>query len=182
MINFAAFYNKRTKGEKRIMAITMFVLCAMLIDRVVVSPLASTLSTLSVSIKDQEASIRKSMNMLLHEETIERESKEYAKYSLEAKNPEEEMVALLQEVESVAQHSGVNLIYVKPGTIKDEKGLKKFYANLECEAPMEQVATFFHDVESSGQLVKIEKYQIQPKSKDSSIARSTVSVYKTVLA
>ncbi len=176
------FYAKLSKGERRILFITILLLGLVFTDRVIVMPITTTLSSLSQNVREQEASIRKSMNMLLHKESIMAESKEYMSYSVEAKNAEEEMVGLLREVESVAEKSGVSLIFVKPGTIKEEKETKKYYANLECEGPMEQVATFFHDIESSNQLIKIEKYQIQPKGKDSSIARTTVSVYKTVLS
>ena len=47
---------------------------------------------------------------------------------------------------------------------------------------MDKMAGFFHTIESSTKLIKIEKYQIQPKSKQSSIARGTLTIYKTVLA
>lgn len=176
------FYAKLKKGERRVLAVTLLILGAAFVDRVIVMPISTTLTGLSQSVREQETAIKKSMNVLLHKETISAESKEYMSYSVEAKNAEEEMVGLLREVESVAQRSGVSVVYVKPGTVKEEKGIKKYYANLECEAPMEQVATFFHDIESSNQLIKVEKYQIQPKSKDSSIARTTVSIYKTVLS
>ena len=119
--------------------------------------------------------------MLLHKETIIEESQKYAAYFAASKKSEEEMVDLLKEVEAVANKSGVNLIYVKPGTAKEEKRVKKYYAILECEASMDQVATFFHDIEGSTKLLKIEKFQIQPKSKDSSVARCSVTAYKTVL-
>jgi len=177
----AQFYAKLKKGERRILAATALVVGFAFVDRVIVMPITSTLTTLNQSVREQEAAIRKSMSMLLHKETITAESREYASYSIEAKNPEEEMVGLLREVESIAGKAGVSLLYVKPGTVKDEPGTKKFYANMECEGPMEQVATFFHDIESTAQLIKIEKYQIQPKSKGSSTARCAVSVYKTVL-
>ena len=177
----AQFYAKLKKGERRILAATVLVAGFAFVDRVIVMPILSTLTTLNQSVREQETSIRKSMNMLLHKETITAESNEYASYSIEAKNPEEEMVGLLKEVESVAGKAGVSLLYVKPGTIKDESGTKKFYANMECEGNMESVATFFHDIESTAQLIKIEKYTIQPKSKGSSSARATVPVYKPVL-
>ena len=182
MKQIAGFYAKLSKTERRFLAVTLLILGFAFVDRVIVMPITTTLGSLNTNIREQEVAIKKSMNVLLHKETIAAESREYMSYSVEAKNPEEEMVGLLKEVESVAEKSGVSLIYVKPGTMKEEKEIKKYYANLECEAPMEQVATFFHDLEGSTQLIKIEKYQIQPKSKESSIARSTVSVYKTVLS
>lgn len=176
------FYTKLSKGERKILFVTALVLGFAFVDRVIVMPITTSLSTLSSSIREQEAAVKKSMSVLLHKETILSESRDYMAYSVEAKNPEEEMVGLLREVEAVAEKSGVSLVFVKPGTVKDEKETKKYYASLECEAPMEQVATFFHGIESSTQLIKIEKYQIQPKGKESSIARCTVSIYKTVLS
>ena len=176
------FVKGLSKGEKRIAALTLLILGFAFVDRVIILPISTRLTSLSETIREQESTIRKSMNMLLHKETIIAESKEYEQYSLEAKNPEEEMVGLLREVEAVAEKSGVSLIYVKPGTIKDDKESKKYYSTLECEAPMEQVANFFHGVESSNKLLKIEKYQITPKSKESSLARCAVTIYKTVLS
>ena len=178
----AEFYTKLSATEKKIFWLAVALVGSMFIDRVIILPVATTLTTLNTSLREQESSIRKSMNVLLHKDGIIAESHEYTAYSVEAKNPEEEMVGLLKEVEAVAEKSGVNLIYVKPANVKDEKGIKRYYSVLECEAPMEQVATFFHGIESSTKLLKIEKYQIQPKSKDSSTARVAVTVYKTVLA
>ena len=175
------FYAKLSKSERRILAVTLVFLGIAFVDRVIVMPIVSTLVDLSRNVHEQETAIRKSMNMLLHKDTILAEHEVYMSYSVEAKSPEEETVGLLKEVEAVAEKSGVSLLYVKPGTVKEENATKKYYANLECEGTMEKVATFFHDIESSSQLIKIEKYQIQPKNKESSLARSIVVVYKTVL-
>ena len=176
------FYLKLSKTERKVMWLAAFLVGLCFTDRVIVLPVVTTLSNLNVNIREQESAIKKSMNVLLHKDGIIAESHEYMSYSVEAKNPEEEMVGLLKEVEATAEKSGVSLMYVKPASTKDEKGIKKYYCTLECEAPMEQVATFFHDIESSTKLLKIEKYQIQPKSKESSTARCTITIYKTVLS
>ncbi len=177
-----AFYTKLSISEKRVLLLTIILLGGTFIDRVVVLPLVTGMSSLSQSVKEQEAAIKKSLTVLEHKDGIVAESRDYEAYSLESKNPEEEMVGLLKEVESIAKKVGVSLIYVKPGTVKEEKNIKKYYSTLECEAPMEQVATFFHDIESSTKFLKIEKYQIQPRGKDSSTARCSVTVYKAVLS
>ena len=180
--NLFAMYHKFSKAEKQALWAALLVVGLMFTDRVFIMPVTTTLSVLTTSIREQEGAIKKSMNMLLHKDGIINESREYMAYSVEAKNPEEEMVSLLKEVESVAEKSGVNLVYVKPAATKEDKGIKKYYCILECEAAMEPLAVFFHGVESSTKLLKIEKYQIQPKSKESSTARSTVTIYKTVLS
>ncbi len=178
----AELYAKLKPGEKRIFWVTAALLSFVFVDRVIVLPVTTMLTNLNTNLHEQETAIKKSMNVLLHKEAIVAENREYAAYSVEAKNPEEEMVGLLKEVESLAERSGVNLNFVKPSTVKDEKGVKKYYCTLEFESPMEQVATFFHSVESSTKLLKIEKYQVQPKGKESSTARCAVTIYKTVLA
>ena len=48
-------------------------------------------------------------------------------------------------------------------------------------AQMPEVASFFHHLESSNELLRVEKYDIQPKNKESSIARCSMTVSKTVL-
>ena len=176
------FYAKRSPSERRILAAALLIVGLAFVDRVIILPVLTSLASLNQSIREQETAVKKSMNVLLHKESILAESREYMSYSVEAQNPEEEMVALLKEIESVAVNSGLNLIYVKPGTLKEDKETKKYYSNLECEGSMEQVATFFHGLEGSTKLLKIEKYTIQPKNRDSSTARCTVSVYKTVLS
>lgn len=181
MIGTPAFYKKLNKNEKRIFFAALFVVGFVFIDRAIVLPVTTNLTDLSASIREQEFTVKKSMNVLLHKDGIIEESKEFMAYSVEAKDPEEETVGLLKEIEILAERSGVNLLFVKPGAVKDEAGMKKYYATMECEALMEQTGQFFHAVESSTRLLKIEKYQIQPKSKDSNIARCAVTIYKTVL-
>lgn len=174
-------HKKLSKNEKRILFLTITILGFVFIDKVIVLPITTTLGNLNASIHDQETSIKKSMKVLLHKDGIIEENHDYIGYSVEAKDPEEETVGLLKDIEVIAEKSGVNLLFVKPGKVDNEKGIKRYYASLECEAQMEQVGQFFHGIESSTKLLKIEKYQIQPKSKDSSIARSSVTIYKTVL-
>ena len=81
----------------------------------------------------------------------------------------------------MADQSNLSLLYVKPASQKDGEGMKKYFASLEAEGEMESVATFFHRVESSDKLLKIEKFEIQPKSRESSLARASATVSKTVL-
>ena len=138
---FTDFYLKLSKPEKKILWLAALLVGLCFADRVIVLPVVTTLTSLNTSIREQETSIKKSMNVLLHTDGIISESREYMSYSVQAKNPEEEMVGLLKEVEASAEKSGVNLLYVKPANTKDENGIKKYYCTLECEAPMHRTRT-----------------------------------------
>ena len=176
-------YNRLKPREKKVLFFTFIVVSTLIIDFFVVEPVHRNLGLLSKDIREEENAIRKSLHVLVQKDRIIAEGKEFMAYSVEAKNPEEEMVGLLKEIQTMAEHASVSLLYVKPasGTGKEGEGIKKYYATLELEAQMEQIASFFHTAESSTKLLKIERYEIQPKTKDSSIARCAMTISKTVL-
>ncbi len=175
-------YGRMSKRERMVLYGATLVLALLSMDRLVVGPLIHRMVRLDTEIRDQEASIKKSLHVLLQKERILAESKEFMAYSVEGKNPEQEMVSLLKEIESLADRAGASLLYVKPAKEEGEGEIRKYFASVEAEAQMEQVADFFHAIESSTKLLKIEKYDIQPKSKDSSIARCVATISKTVLS
>ena len=176
------FYARLSKREKLILFGTVVMLGVFVTDKVIIGPSYRKMTALDADIQAQEAAIKKSVYVQVQEERILAEGKEFMSYSVESQNPEQEMVGLLKEIESTADSAGVSLLYVKPAKEEGDGSVKKYFANLECEAEMEQVATFFHGIESSTKLLKVEKYEIQPKNKESSIARCTITISKTVLS
>jgi hypothetical protein len=70
---------------------------------------------------------------------------------------------------------------MKPGAIKTMGELKKYQVNLNCEAQMEQVVNFMYYIENSSKLLTIEKYQMNPKSKESSVVICNLSISKGVI-
>ena len=46
---------------------------------------------------------------------------------------------------------------------------------------MEQLVDFMYNIENSDKLLMIEKYQISPKSKESSVAKCAMSISKIVI-
>jgi O-acetyl-ADP-ribose deacetylase (regulator of RNase III) len=175
-------YTKLSKREKTILLGTTLILAGLFLDRLVIHQIMNRLSTLDRSIREEEAAVKRSLHILVQKNRILAESKELGEFSAAAGDPEEEMTALLKEIEILADRASVNLVYVKPATGADEKGVKRYLASLECESQMEQVAAFFHSIESSPKLLKIEKFSLQPKSRESSLARCTMTVSKTVLS
>jgi Tfp pilus assembly protein PilO len=177
-----AFYKKRTKRERAILLGASALILVLFVDRLILGPVVRKVAALESQIRDEETAVKKSMLVLVQKEKIIKEGKEFMSFSVEASNPEEEMTTLLKEIEKIAESAGVTLSYVKPGTLKEEKGIKKYIANLECESQMEPIAAFFHSIESSNRLLKVEKFEIQPKNRESSIARCVMTVSRTVLS
>ncbi len=178
-----AIYQKLSKRERLILYGTAAILVGLFVDRLIVQSVVERLGGLSRQIQDEEIAIKRSLSVLVRKPKILEESKAFMAFSVEAQDPEAEMTGLLREIEAIADRSSVSLLYVKPGSAPEKTaGTRKYLATLECESQMEQVAVFFHAIESSTKLLKIEKFDIQPKSRESSIARCSATISKTVLS
>jgi Tfp pilus assembly protein PilO len=118
------------------------------------------------------------MLILSQKDKILSESAKYATYLSRMKSEDEETTTLLKEIEALANKTAISLIDMKPTALKSAGTYKKFLVNLNCEAQMEQLVDFMYNIENSNKLLVIERYQISPKSKESSIARCSMSIAK----
>lgn len=176
-----ALYAKRTAREKKVLWITLTFLTVLFSDRFVAGPVLRSLEGLDRRIHDETTAIQNSLLVLVQKERIRAEAKEFDHYSTGSRSAEAEMSELLREVQTLAGDSSLSVLYVKPASQKDGEGMKKYFAALEAEGQMEAVATFFHRIESSSKLLKVERFEIQPKARESSSARAVITVSKTVL-
>lgn len=174
-----ARYTRLSKREKQILYGTALVLGLLFTDRIIVGPVVYKMIQLDRQIQTEEAAIKKSLHILLRKDQIIEDGKKLTAYMVRSQDKEREMTHLLRELENIANRSKVNLVYVKPGSTQESQGMIRHLATLECEAQMPEVATFFHHIEGSDLLLKVEKYEIQPRSRDSSIARCVMTISKT---
>ena len=176
------FYVRLSKREKLILAGTSLVLAALFMDRLILTPARYQIKLLDTKIRDEENAIRKSLQVLLRKDQITTDVKRFAVFSMDVKKPEEQMTSFLKEIENIADKASVSLLYVKPGNEKEGEETKKYLANLECEGQMEEIVSFFYRIEDSVNLLEIEKYDIQPKSKESSVVHCVMTVSKMALS
>jgi hypothetical protein len=59
---------------------------------------------------------------------------------------------------------------------------KKYFATLESEGPMQQLLTFFYEVENSTQLLKVEKYTLQPIAKGSTVVKCAATISRPTMS
>ena len=170
-----SFREKIFLGTAALMATLVFS------DQFAIRPIIRTLDSLNQQINNLQADIKKSVRLLSQKEQIRQELQAYTIYSVPHRSPEEETVALLKLIEELANRASVNLLYVKPAAGKTEEEEKKYYATLECEGPMEQIISFFYEVEHSNQLLKIEKYVLRPASKGSLVVKLAATISRPVL-
>jgi hypothetical protein len=163
------------------MYVACFFVGLTLLDLLIVSPVFSKIQSLNEEIKEREAAIKRNMSIVSQRDRIVAENARYAAYRDNARSEEEEITALLKEVESLANSSSVYLADMKPATRKGSGGSKKIIISVECEVQMEQIVNFMYALENSQKLLTGEKYEMTPKTKDSSVAKCSLTLIKTTL-
>lgn len=167
--------------ERLVFNVTVAFVSLTLLDRLVVSPIFSKIKDLNEQIAQEETNIKKNLRILSQKDKIIAESKKFETYLASSQSGEEEITALLKDLEDLANKNSVYLIDMKPAGVKEAGPVKKYIINLSLEAQLDQLAAFMYAVESSDRLSTIEKYQIEPKSRESSVARCSMTISKVAL-
>lgn len=173
--------SRLSKREKLILYGVIFFVSLVFLDRLILRSILSKIKLLDKEIQSQEATIKKSLHILVQKDRIKKEANKYASFVTSAQSQEEEMVFLLKGIEELANKRSVYVIDIKSAGLAEEGIFKKYLVRLNCEAQMEQLTGFFYELESSNRMLKIEKYDIRPKTEGSSIVRCTVSISKMVM-
>ncbi|MBI5150935.1 MAG: hypothetical protein HZA28_09250 [Candidatus Omnitrophica bacterium] len=184
MIKLEPLYKKlaaMSPRERVVFNVTVAFVALTLLDRLVVSPIFSRIKDLDEQILQEETNIKKNLRVLSQKDKIVTESKKFETYLASSQSGEEEITALLKDLEDLASKNSVYLIDMKPAGVKDVGPVKKYIINLSLEAPLDQLVAFMYAVESSDRLSTVEKYQIEPKSRESSVARCAMTISKVAL-
>lgn len=175
------FLGRLSKKDKIIFYIAVCVVALLILDRGIISPVFSKIRSLNKELQDKQANIKKNLRILAQKERILAQGAKYNSLLGDSKMSDDEQVTLvLKELESLANKSSVYLVDMKPSGIKESGSSKMILINLNCEAQMEQLVDFMYNMENSNSLISIEKYQLTPKTKESSVAKCSISVYKVV--
>jgi Tfp pilus assembly protein PilO len=176
-----SYLARLSKKEKAVLyAAALFVSLAV-IDRLVIYPIFAKIDELNEEISDKESGIKRSRHIIAHKDRILRESIKYKSFIRSAGSEEEEMTSFLKEIENLANKSAIYLVDMKPGGLEEAETSTKYLLNLNCESQLEQLVEFMYNIEKSDKLLSIEKYKISPKSKDSSVARCSMSIAKIII-
>jgi Tfp pilus assembly protein PilO len=175
------FFLRLSKREKIIFCVAIGVASLLFLDRLAISPVFDKMAALNEKIRDKRASIKRTLRILAQKQRIEGQKARFPSYSFGIGSQEEGLTALLREIENLANKTSVYLIDVKPTGSRKEEFAQKYLVSIKCEAQMEQLIYFIYNIEKSDRLLTIEKYRINPKTEESSIANCSMVVAQIVL-
>ena len=112
-----AAISRLSKREKQGLAVAIFFVAMILLDRGVIAPIASKItSSLDAEIQEEKANIKKGLRLVAQERTIYvSKPKSTIPYVASSKSQEEEMTFVLKELEKLASKNSVYLVDMKPG-------------------------------------------------------------------
>ena len=178
---FSAFLSRLSKREKLVFYTAAAVIFLTILDRVLVAPISFRIQSLNKEIEAKEGAIKNGMRIIAQKDRIAAESQKYKPYMTGVKSEDEENTVLLKEIENLASKSAVYLLDMKPGAVKGIASSMRFTVSVNCEGQMEQIAEFMYNIESSKNLLTIDKFEINPKTRESSIGQCSLTVSKIVM-
>ncbi|MGE5308158.1 MAG: type 4a pilus biogenesis protein PilO [Deltaproteobacteria bacterium] len=173
--------SKLSKQEKAFLFVAIIAVGVSLVDRVIVRALWTRIRELDGKIEAREAGIRKDLKIMAQKQRIEIQQTKYRPFLGAQPTENEEFTLFLKEVDTLARDSGIYVVDMKPTGTKQAGDSVKYMVNLNVEAEMGALVRFLYTIEDLNKLMTVEKYQVQPKSRDSQTAKCSMLVSKLVI-
>lgn len=174
---YTMIFSSLSKREKIIFIISCVLICISISYRIILEPIVKKWFGLNNQIAAKQVKLKKDIKLLNRYESIKGEYQKYASLIKGPQSDEQQMAAVLSEIENLARKSNVYVSALKPRTIKDADFYQRFIVELELDTSVADLMKFFYHLQGSPQLLKVESMEINAKSgqKDSIKAYLVIS-------
>ncbi len=170
--------SKFTKRERIIFILTISLISSLIVYVFVLEPVYKKWSQLRLEYESAGLRLVRNEKLLANKKNIEGEYEKYKEYIRKKEDKEQEMASILKEIEATASGSGVKITSIKPKGEKQLKNYKEYSVELVSEATLNQFIKFIYDLESSKELLKVERLVLSLKSAQSDLLKGTLIVRK----
>jgi Tfp pilus assembly protein PilO len=174
------FLSRLSRREKTIFYVAAAIVSLTLADRLLLAPVIQKIDNQASEIENKEKGIERMSFILAQKDRIIAESAKYIQFLTKTRSTDEEATTILKEIEAIANDNSMYIVDLKPIGFRDSAQMKKYMVSITCEGQMGNVFGFMYNLESSPQLLRVERCEIVPKSKESSIASSTLMISKII--
>lgn len=151
-------------------------------DRIFLGPAMSRIKTYDEEIDKEKEVIRGDLRLLSYRDRILSEEKAFRPlYLVKEKTSEEITAAFLKKLELLAGESSINLVKVNPAESKQKKSHVEYYASLDCEGKLEDMAKFMYAVDTSPELLKIVQLKVGAKKAGSEDIAANMTIVKIIV-
>ena len=171
-----------SRREKLIFYGALIFISLAIADRLIVRTFFGILSGLDQEIQNKQSQIKSGLRVISQKDRIEIQNTNYKSYMGGAGTENEEFTSILKVLDGLTPaQPGFNLVDMKPAGLKETSGVKKYLVTLNCEGTMEKLIEFMYNIETASKLLAVEKYEITPKSKDTDLAKCSMTISNLVL-
>lgn len=168
-----------TKREKLLGLVTIGVVLIVSIYNFTIEPLAKQWDSLNNEVRDKEVLLRKHSRISYSKDAIEKLYTEYTGYfRKEDLTPEEESAIALSNIEKLARGANAHITNIKPLTIKSFENYNIFTYRVATESRIGELTKFIYDLQSSEQLLKVERMVLRAKEREHDIIKAILHITK----
>jgi Tfp pilus assembly protein PilO len=172
------FWDKLSKKEKIGLSCAFVFLLVASMDRLIINPIYGRFQKIDQAIKINEKQLGHDLRNIHLKEQIAKEFEKYVEYVERSGSDEEEVAKILGEIESLARQSKVYLVDVKPKAPQKVDFYKEYAVEIEAEGELADLITFLHQVNTSAQLLRVEKLRLNSKEDGSTGLKSSMLITK----
>jgi len=179
---FNKFFSGLSAKEKKVLAFASIIVLVALFDRLLVAPSMNRLHLIDDNITEEQKVIGQNMRFLAHRDRIIQEAALYKDYYTKNVQTEEAVIAdFLKKVESLATQSQVTLAKVSTDGQDYQKDYLKYFVTLDCSGKLENITNFLYAVNSSPELLKVEKMNLLANARDAEKIQATITISKMIM-
>lgn len=175
------FWNKLSDKEKLGLGLAFAVMAVALLDRLVVTPVRDHFRRINQEIKIKEKQLAHDLRNVHQEDTISQKFDKYVEYVQRSGSDEEEVARILGEIESLARQSDIYLANMKPQSPKEVEFYKQYAVEIDAEGEIGPLITFLHQLNTSKQLLRVEKLRLGSNRKGEKTLKASMLVTRVLL-
>ena len=175
------FWDKLSGKEKIGLSGALAFLFVAFMDRLVVSPIRGRFENIDRAIKISEKQLGHDLRNVYLKDQIAEEFEKYVEYVERSGSDEEEVAKILGEIESLARQSNVYLVNVKPQSPQKIDFYKEYSIEIEAEGEMAALMSFLYQINTSIQLLRVEKLRLNSSEDESTDLKSSMLITKVLV-
>lgn len=176
------FLTNLNKREKSIFLATILFIAFSLLYNGVFVPYFRRAAILDKEITLLENKLMKAKRLIPRKSEIEKGFQALALQNKEEGVSSEKQIArLLIEIENLSKKANVYINDIKPRPVKGADYYNEIVVEIRLEAPIKEIAQFMYDIQQSKELLKVEKFDINIKSDDSTTLEGFLEIHKISL-
>lgn len=175
------FWDKLSKKERIGLSMAFVFLAVAFLDRLMIAPIRNRFHRLSQEIRTSEKQLGSDLRNLNQKEFITQEYEKNLSYIKRSGSDEEEVAKILGEIESLARKSSVYLVDMKPRKPEGVDFYVEYTIEIETEGQMESLVNFLHQLNTSAQLLRVEKLRLNQAKAGSTVLKGSMLITKVIV-